>query len=168
MNRKNLITSALATALVVLCGWLLLFAFQGSAAAPGSTPAEAQADEFAAIQSAARAETLAFLEIDHTRMDQLTARVIAGATGDFKKQYTGSLKALKESATAQESISEGRVDEVGLSEVDSDSATVFVAAGSEVRNKETKGEVEDRFWRIKLSMVKESGRWLVSQLEFVG
>ncbi|AXT84363.1 hypothetical protein C6I20_03560 [Aeromicrobium sp. A1-2] len=168
MNRENLTHPVLAVVLVGLCGWLMLFAFNGASAAPGSTPAEAQADEFAAIQSAARAETLAFLEIDHTRMDKLTDRVIAGATGDFKKQYKASLAALKESATAQESISEGRVDEVGLSEVDSDSATVFVAAGSEVRNKETKGEVEDRFWRIKLSMVKESGQWLVSQLEFVG
>jgi Mce-associated membrane protein len=37
-----------------------------------------------------------------------------------------------------------------------------------VRNKGTKGEVEDRSWRIKLTMVKEDDRWLVSQLEFVG
>jgi len=31
-----------------------------------------------------------------------------------------------------------------------------------------KGEVEDRSWRIKLTMVKQGSRWLVSQLEFVG
>ena len=101
-------------------------------------------------------------------MDELTSRVLAGATGDFKKQYQASLKSLKEAAVNQESFSDGQVNEVGLGEVDADSAAAFVAAGSKVRNKDTKGEVEDRSWRIKLSMVKEDGRWLVSQLEFVG
>ncbi len=43
-----------------------------------------------------------------------------------------------------------------------------MAAGSKVQNKGTKGKVEDRFWRIKLTMVKQGGRWLISQLEFVG
>ena len=167
MNRTNLTNPVLAVILAVLCAWLLLFAFKGSAAVPGSTPAEAQANEFAAIQSAARAEALAFLEIDHTRMDELTDRVLAGATGDFKEQYESSLDALKKSASDQKSFSEGRVDKVGLSEVDQDSATAFVAAGSEVKNEGTKGEVEDRFWRMRLSMVKEQGQWLVSQLEFV-
>ena len=160
--------AVLALILLGLLGWLVLFAFRGDVAAPGSTPAEEQAQEFADIRRAARAETLAFLTIDHTKMDELTGQVLDGATGDFKKQYESSLKALKESAASQESFSTGRVDEVGLSEVDADSASVFVAAGSKVKNKGTKGEVEDRAWRIKLTMSKEGSRWLVSQLEFVG
>ncbi|MEO6472917.1 MAG: hypothetical protein ABIR57_13100, partial [Aeromicrobium sp.] len=69
---------------------------------------------------------------------------------------------------SQKSVSKGHIDEIGLSEVDADSASVFVAAGSKVQNKGTKGEFEDRSWRIKLTMVKEGSRWLVSQLEFVG
>ncbi len=113
-------------------------------------------------------ETLAFLAVDHTKMDELTKRVLAGSTGTFKKQYTASLKSLKETAVSQESISKGRVDEIGLSEVEPRSATVFVAAGSKVQNKGTKGKVEDRFWRIKLTMAKQGSRWLISQLEFVG
>jgi Mce-associated membrane protein len=154
--------------LVGLCGWLVVFAVQGSAAAPGSTPAEERAQEYADINRAARAETQAFLTIDHTKMDELTARVLDGATGSFKKQYQSALKALKESAASQESFSTGRVNEIGLSEVDADSASVFVAAASKVKNKRTKGEVEDRSWRIKLTMAKEDSRWLVSKLEFVG
>jgi Mce-associated membrane protein len=167
-DRRSLITIALAVLLVVLLGWLVLFAVRGDVAAPGSTPAEEQAQEFADIERAARAEALAFLTIDHTKMDELTERVLDGATGSFKKQYQSSLKTLKESASSQESFSTGRVDEIGLSEVDADSASVFVAAGSKVKNKGTKGEVEDRTWRIKLTMAKEDSRWLVSQLEFVG
>ena len=168
MNRSSVINAVLAVILVSLCAWLVVFAIRGSAAAPGSTPAEERAQEFSDIRRAARDETLAFLTIDHTKMDQLTEQVLDGATGSFKKQYQASLKSLKESAASQESFSKGRVNEVGLSEVDADSASVFVAAGSEVRNKGTKGKAENRSWRIKLTMAKEDDRWLVSQLEFVG
>ncbi len=162
------VDAVLGVILLVLAAWLTLFAVVGGAAAPGSTPAEERAQEFSDIRQAARAETLAFLAIDHTKMDELTARVLSGATGAFKEQYQASLKSLKEAAVSQESFSDGRVHEIGLGEVDADSAAVFVAAASKVRNKDTKGEVEDRSWRIKLSMVKEDSRWLVSQLEFVG
>lgn len=167
-NRRSVTNTVLAVILVGLCVWLALFAFLGGAAAPGKTPSEERAQEYSDITRAARAETLAFLTIDHTKMEVLTGRVLDGATGDFKKQYKTSLKSLKESAASQESFARGHVDEVGLSEVDADSASVFVAAGSKVRNKGTKGETEDRSWRIKLTMAKEGSRWLVSQLEFVG
>lgn len=168
LNRMSVTDRVLAVILVVLCAWLALFGIRGSEAAPGSTPSEELAQHYSDIRRAARAETMAFLAVDHTKMDELTDRVLSGSTGTFKKQYESSLKSLKETAVSQESISKGRVDEVGLSEVDSRSATVFVAAGSKVQNKGTKGKVEDRSWRIKLSMVKEDSRWLISQLEFVG
>ena len=32
----------------------------------------------------------------------------------------------------------------------------------------TKGKVEDRSWRMKLTMAKVDDRWLISKLEFVG
>ncbi|MEJ7633619.1 hypothetical protein [Aeromicrobium sp.] len=168
VTRPTAINIVLAVVLVVLLGWLTLFAVRGSAAAPGSTPDEKQAQEYSDITRAAREATLAFLAIDHTRMDDVTDRVLDISTGTFKDQYRASLKSLKESAASQESYSKGSVGEIGLSEVDADSASVFVAAGSEVRNKGTKGEAEDRSWRIKLTMAKENSRWLVSQLEFVG
>ncbi|GAA3522017.1 hypothetical protein GCM10022234_17560 [Aeromicrobium panaciterrae] len=160
--------TALAVVLAVLVGWLVMFAVRGDAAAPGSTPAEARAEQFAAVKKAARAETLAFLEIDHTNMDALTKKVLDGATGEFKKQYQTSLKSLKDAAVSQESVSTGHVDQVAIGESDDDSATVFVAAGSKVKNKGTNGKVEDRFWRMKLTMAKVDDRWLISQLEFVG
>jgi Mce-associated membrane protein len=168
LTNPSVINPVLAVVLVGLCVWLALFAFLGDAAAPGKTPAEERDQEYSDITRAARAETLAFLTIDHTKMDVLTKQVLDGATGDFKKQYRAALKSLKESAAGQESYSKGRVDQLGLSEVDADSASVFVAAGSKVRNKGTKGKAEDRSWRIKLTMAKEGSRWLVSQLEFVG
>ncbi|WP_332642727.1 hypothetical protein [Aeromicrobium sp.] len=168
MKRISTTNAVLLVALAVLVAWLVLFAVRGSAAAPGNTPAEARAEQYADVTRAARSETLAFLAVDHKKMDQLTKRVLDGATGEFKKQYQASLKSLKEAAVTQESISKGRVDQIGLGDVDGDSASVFVAASSKVQNKGTKGKVEDRSWRMKLTMAKVDNRWLVSQLEFVG
>ena len=168
LNRTTVTNAALAVILVALCAWLVIFVVQGSEAAPGRTPTEKLADQYSDISRAASSETMAFLAIDHKRMDELTERVLDGATGTFEKQYKASLKSLKETAVSQESISKGHVDEVGVSEVAPRSATVFVAAGSKVQNKGTQGKVEDRSWRIKLTMAKQHGRWLVSQLEFVG
>jgi Mce-associated membrane protein len=158
----------LGVIVVVLVGWLLAFAIHGSVAAPGRTPAEEQAQELTDLRQAARAEAVAFLTIDYQQMDQVTDRVLAGATGSFKKQYKSSLKVLTEAAVSQDSLAKGYVKEIGVGTLDSDSATVFVSAGSKVKNKGTKGKFEDRTWRIKFDMTKAGDRWLVSQLEFVG
>jgi len=168
VKRTTITNTALAVVLAGLVAWLVLFAVNGSAAAPGSSPAEARAKQYSDITRAARSETLAFLAVDHTKMDELTARVLQGATGEFKKQYQTSLKSLKDAAVSQESVSKGHIDAVALGDTDDDSATVFVAAGSKVKNKGTKGKVEDRAWRMKLTMAKVDSRWLISQLEFVG
>ncbi|MDR7085298.1 Mce-associated membrane protein [Aeromicrobium panaciterrae] len=168
MKRISTTNAVLLVALAVLVAWLVMFAVRGSAAAPGTTPSEARAEQYADVTRAARSETLAFLAVDHRKMDQLTKRVLEGATGEFKKQYETSLKSLKDAAVSQESISTGHVDQIGLGDVDDDSASVFVAASSKVQNKGTKGKVEDRSWRMKLTMAKVDNRWLVRQLEFVG
>lgn len=153
---------------VVLVVWLGAFAVHGSVAAPGLTPAEELSEELSNIRQAARAEAVAFLTLDYRRMDEVTDRVLAGATGAFKKQYKSSVKALTQAAVSQDSLAKGYVKEIGVGTVDSDSATAFVSAGSKVKNKGTKGKVEDRIWRMRFNMTKVGDRWLVSQLEFVG
>lgn len=168
MTRTNVINAVLAVLLLALVGWLLVFAFKGGVAAPGSTPAEETAQEYSDVTRAASEATVAFLTVDHKRMDELTDRVLDKTTGEFKKEYQSSIKSLTDAAVSQESVSTGSIEEVGLGDVDADSASVFVAAGSTVKNKGTKGEVEDRSWRMKLTMAKEGDRWLVSKLEFVG
>jgi len=158
----------LGVIVVALVAWLVAFAVHGPAAAPGQTPAEEQAHELTELRQAARSEAVAFLTIDYRRMDEVTARVLAGATGEFKKQYTSSVKVLKQAAESQDSLAKGYVKEIGVGTIDSDSATVFVSAGSKVKNKGTKGKFEDRTWRIRFNMTRDGDRWLVSQLEFVG
>lgn len=162
------LNGVLGLVVVVLVAWLVVFAVHGSVAAPGRTHAEERAHEFTQVRRAAQAEAVAFLTIDYRRMDQVTDRVLAGATGAFKKQYQASAKVLKQTAVSQDSIAKGYVKEIGVGTVDADSATVFVSAGSKVKNKGTKGKFEDRTWRMRFNMTKVGDRWLVSQLEFVG
>ena len=162
------LNGVLGLVVVVLVAWLVAFGVRGSVAAPGRTHAEEQAHELTQVRKAAQAEAVAFLTIDYRRMDQVTDRVLAGATGSFKKQYKASLKVLKQAAVSQDSVAKGYVKEIGVGTVDDDSATVFVSAGSKVKNKGTKGKSEDRTWRMRFNMTKVGDRWLVSQLEFVG
>ena len=161
----NVVLGLIVVGLVL---WLGAFAVHGSVAAPGRTPAEERAHELTELRQAARAETVAFLTIDYRQMDRVTDRVLAGATGTFKKQYKSSVKVLKQTAVSQDSMAKGYVKEIGVGTFDSDSGTVFISAGSKVKNKGTKGKVEDRTWRMRFDMTKVGDRWLVSQLEFVG
>ena len=107
---------SLGLIVVVLVGWLGAFAVHGSVAAPGRTPAEQRAHELTEIRQAAQAEAIAFLTVDYRRMDQVTDRVLEGATGKFKKEYESSAKVLKASAVAQESVAKGYVKESWVSE----------------------------------------------------
>ena len=157
----------LGVIVVVLVGWLVAFAVHGSVAAPGQTPAEQQAHELAAIRQAARSEAVAFQTIDYRRMDQTRDRVLAGATGKFKKQFK-SAKALDPGVIGQKVVAKGYIREIGIGTFDDDSATVFVAGGSNVRSKDTHGEVRRLVSRLRFDMTKVGDHWLVSNVEPVG
>lgn len=149
---------------MALVVWLGAFAVHGSVAAPGRTPAEEMSAELTDIRQAARDEAVAFMSIDYRRMDQMRARVLAGATGAFKKQFKAA-EALDPGVIRQEVLAKGFVKEIGIGTFDRDSATVFVAAGSRVRSKETKGKVRELVSRLRFDMTKVGDRWLVSKVE---
>ena len=46
-------------------------------------------------------------------------------------------------------------------------ATVLVAANSTVTNTGTTDEGQVRYYRLRLELVREDGRWLTSDLRFV-
>lgn len=157
----NVVLGLIVVALVV---WLGAFAVHGSVAAPGRTPAEELTEELTEIRQAARDEAVAFMSIDYRRMDQMRARVLAGATGAFKKQFKAA-EALDPGVIRQEVLAKGFVKEIGIGTFDRDSATVFVSAGSRVRSKETKGKVRELVSRLRFDMAKVGDRWLVSKVE---
>lgn len=141
---------------------------RGSQALPGETEAEQRSQLYVDVSRAATAQVQAFLGVDHENLDAQAQTVLDGATGDFKQQYEAELDNIKESATDQQSTAVPTVLEVGISDIDATSATVFVAANTQVTSKATQGETKTVPWRIQLDMVSEGGRWLTSGLQFVG
>ena len=161
----NLALIALAVLLVVASA--LLFT-RGAAAAPGDSKAETLSRQYAQVTKAARAETLAFLTVDYKDMDPLIAKVLAGATGSFKEQYEGAKGTLKSTAQQGRSVATGEVKEIGIGDMDGDTAVVFVAADGSVTNKTTRGKAEPRSYRFKLTMTRKGSTWLTSDLQILG
>ncbi|MCP3421389.1 hypothetical protein [Nocardioides pinisoli] len=119
------------------------------------------------VAAAARTEALAFLTVDHRDMDPLVDAVLDGATGDFAEQYAAQRETLTSEAVRTEARSTPEVVALGVGDQDDDSATVLVAANSTVTNAGTGSDGQVRYYRLRLRLVREDGRWLTSDLRFV-
>jgi Mce-associated membrane protein len=119
------------------------------------------------ILAAARQSALNFTSLDYRHYDRDSANVLAGATGEFKKQFTAQTDQLTKLVAQNKSVSEGQVLEAGLVRSDENSARVLVVADSKVTNTAVP-EGEARTYRLQLDLVHKDGRWLTSDVEFVG
>ena len=153
---------------LVLVAATVFFWVDDAKASPGDTGAEGLSRQSKAVSKAAKDETLAFLTVDYKNMDALIAKVLSGASGSFKEQYSGARSNLKTSAARAKAVSTGKVLSVGISDIDKDNAVVFVAANSQVTNTSTKGKAVPRYYRLKLTMVRQGDTWRTSDLQFVG
>jgi Mce-associated membrane protein len=154
-------------ALALLTTTVLLFT-RGASATPGDSKAETMSRQYDEVTEAAREQTEAFLAVDYKNMDPLIEKVLAGSTGSFKEQYSRAKVNLKASAQQAQAVSTGEVLHVGVGDIDDSDAVVFVAADSKVRNASTKGKAQPRYYRLKLTMVRQGEKWLTSNLQFVG
>ncbi|CAL9624611.1 putative protein [Streptomyces sp. enrichment culture] len=119
------------------------------------------------ILAAARQSALNFTSLDYRHYDRDSANVLAGATGDFKKQFTAQTEQLTKLVAQNKSVSQGQVLEAGIVRSDENSARVLVVADSKVTNTAVPGG-EARTYRLQLDLVHKDGRWLTSDVEFVG
>ncbi|GGS46085.1 hypothetical protein [Streptomyces violaceus] len=119
------------------------------------------------ILAAARQSALNFTSLDYRHYDRDSANVLAGATGDFRKQFTAQTEQLTQLVAQNKSVSQGQVLEAGIVRSDEDSARVLVVADSKVTNTAAP-EGEARTYRLQLDLVHKDGRWLTSDVEFVG
>ncbi|MFD6170536.1 hypothetical protein [Streptomyces coeruleorubidus] len=119
------------------------------------------------ILAAARQSALNFTSLDYRHYDRDSANVLAGATGEFKKQFTAQTDQLTKLVAQNKSVSQGQVLEAGIVRSDEDSARVLVVADSKVSNTAAP-EGEARTYRLQLDLVHRDGRWLTSDVEFVG
>ena len=153
---------------VALLGVVVLALVVGAAVLfPRWQDARAEQAGYDAALRAATAEVIAFTTLDYRNIDPSIDRVLAGATGDFKKQFEGSREQLVTLSKQNESVSEGRVLRAGVVSMDADSARVIVVADSSVTNVNAP-EAQPRHYRLQLDLVRRGDRWLTSDLEFVG
>ena len=129
--------------------------------------ARAQEQRYDDVLAAARAETIAFTTLDYHDLNPSIDRVLAGATGDFKKQFAASREQLTSLSTRNRSVSKGRVLSAGVVSMDRDSARVAVVADSTVTNVNAPTP-QPRHYRLSLDLVLEDGQWRTSDLQFVG
>jgi Mce-associated membrane protein len=122
-----------------------------------------------AALAAAKQTTVDFVSISAATVDKDLQRISAGATGGFKDEFTKGLTQVRTAVVENKVSSTGTVLRAALVSSDLDSAVVLVAVDASVKNK---GAPDGRIshYRIQVDMAVDpnSGRWLVSRLQFVG
>ncbi|MHB1739946.1 MAG: hypothetical protein ACYCXA_10820 [Actinomycetes bacterium] len=129
--------------------------------------AQAVSARHEAILSAARQEAVNFTTLDYRSLDGGLTQVMAGATGTFRTDFQAKLGQLKSLITTNKAVSQGRVLEAGIVSDGPTSAQVALAVDSTVHNSAYPNGTQ-RHYRIEVDLVRVGGRWLTSNLQFVG
>jgi Mce-associated membrane protein len=120
-----------------------------------------------AAVTAARQEVVNLDSLSWDTIDADLKRVLDGATGTFKDQFSRAQNDLKPVVVQRKSESSGMVLFAGVVRADTDTATVLVAVDRTVKDStDPSGAVAHDRWRVDLE--KHGGRWLVSDLQPVG
>jgi Mce-associated membrane protein len=119
------------------------------------------------ILAAARQSALNFTSLDYRHYGRDSANVLKGATGGFKKQFAAQTKELTKLVTENKSVSAGQVLDAGIVRSDAHAARVLVVADSKVTNTAAP-HGQARTYRLQLDLVNQAGRWLTSDVQFVG
>ena len=90
------------------------------------------------------------------------------ATGGFAEQYNKGAKSLPGVLSRSKSISTAEILSAGVVAADQDNATVLVATRGTVINTATEGKKAERNLRLQLDLKYVDGKWLTSDLQFVG
>jgi hypothetical protein len=128
---------------------------------------KAEQERTAAQLEAASKMVTAFVNFDYQDPDRTIEAVKSMATGAFLSQYSKGAKDLEKLATEAQSNMVAEVVWTGLVAGDEDTATAIVATSGTVKNKTTNFQPEARNYRIQLELVREGGRWLTKDLQYV-
>ena len=156
----------------MLVALLLLLAVLGGALVRRThadrAAASVREQRYGEVLAAAAAEATAFVNLRHDHAAGGVRAVVAGATGDFRAHYVRSARHLVATMQRQRSTLAGEVVSSGVVDVNPDRATVIVATSGTVSNRRTGGRQVPRHFRLRLTLVHEEGRWLTSDIAFVG
>lgn len=168
LRPATVVAAVLALALAVVV--VLEHRDRSDGSDPAVAPSEARQEAYGDVMAAAEATVTGLVNIDHRDPQASYEAVAATATGDFLDDYEQSFEALEELVSTYEAVQTGEVVATAVSTLDEDSrAEVIVYAEAVLENAETGDEQLARTYRVRLGMTRgDDGRWLTSQLEFVG
>lgn len=122
-----------------------------------------------AAMAAARQTTVDFVTISADSVDRDLQRIAAGATGDFKDEFTRGLPQVRAAVVENKVSSTGTVLRSALVSGDLDSAVVLVSVDASVKNTGApEGRISHYRIQVDVALDPASGHWLVSRLQFVG
>ncbi|MEJ3746534.1 hypothetical protein WEI85_27735 [Actinomycetes bacterium KLBMP 9797] len=119
--------------------------------------------------AAAKQTSVNFVSVSASSVDRDLQRIVAGATGDFKDEFTRGQAEVRTAVVENKVESQGTVLRAGLLSGDRDRAVVLVAIDATVKNvKAPDGRASH--YRIQVDVTRDgaSGQWLVAKLQFVG
>jgi Mce-associated membrane protein len=120
------------------------------------------------VLAAANAEATAFVNLRYDQASRSIDAVAAGATGDFRAHYVRSARHVVKVLRRHRSTMTGQVVWSGVVAVAPDRATVIAATTGTVSNTSTHGHEAPRHFRLRISLLHQGGRWLTSDIQFVG
>ncbi|TYB40717.1 hypothetical protein FXF50_03190 [Micromonospora sp. AP08] len=122
-----------------------------------------------AAVAAGRQAAVNFVSVSAASVDRDLSRITAGATGDFKDEFTRGQAQVRAAVVENKVQSQGSVLRAGIVSGDRRRAVVLVAVDATVRNVKAP-DGRPSHYRIQLDLVRDrdSGDWLVTKLQFVG
>jgi Mce-associated membrane protein len=117
--------------------------------------------------AAARQATVDFVSISAATIDRDLQRISDYATGEFKDEFTQDMPQVRAAVVDNKVDSHGTVLRAAVVSASRTTAVVLVAVDATVKNTNAPdGRLSH--YRIRVTLAVQSGRWLVSKLDFVG
>lgn len=163
MHPSRTITSLLSILLVA--GVLALLAFGGMRLVE-LHHADSRNDDKKQAVTAASTEVQALTSVSATTTDSALARILDGATADFRDQFKQQAEVFRKTLKDANVKSTAKIVSAGLVTLKGDKATVLVAASGTVTNSKST-YAQARNYRLKVTLDRMGDSWLVSGMDFV-
>lgn len=118
----------------------------------------------AAARAAACAYAPVLADYDAKQLDPYFAAVLAGATGDWKKQFDSTSKELREVLTQGEVVSKVNDVQCAIKTGDQNSAEAIVVIGQTITSMGTQGKPAPGQLSMVMRLEKVDGHWLVNKV----
>ncbi len=167
---RGLLTAAVAlvVALVVLLVLVISNGDRlGSPSKASAATSQGTPDERLVALRAARQFAVSFFTYDYRKIGDYTKRIEGSSTGNFRADFVSKEKTLKTVVTQLKTVATGQVPDAGagLYTLSGDKATALVAVNLKASNAVTKNG--EKRYRVKISMQRVKGTWLVNDFEQV-